>query len=185
MISETKWPILVIGNFLLIFLIQMINDALAPYSVHLYPFALFIFTPLLLLPFTTGLISVVVTGLILDASATLSPGTITIILAVVYTACTWFRRQFKTYSGWHNMLILQSANAVVIAFLTVFINSNIHTSLYFWISVLSNLILSQILLLFIASWFLNLQNSLLNLFGAQLKDPNAQNQVDNLTIETS
>lgn len=185
MISEIKWPILVIGNFILIFLLQMINNALAPYTIHLYPFALFIFSPLLLLPFTPGLISIVITGLILDASSTLSPGTTTLILVIVYTACSWFRRQFKTCSGWHNMLLLQSANAIILSFLTVFVNPSNHTSIYFWISTLSNLILSQILLIFIASWFLNLQNSLLILFASKLKDPKAQSQVDNLTVETS
>lgn len=185
MISDIKWPILLIGNCILIFLTQLINHTLGLYTLHFCPFALFIFAPLILLPFTSGLISLVITGLILDASTNLLPGTTTIILLVVYTASFCFRRQFKTFSGWHNILILQSANAVIIAFLSVFTNPSNYGSPHYWASVFLNLIFSQILLILIASWFLNLQNSLLNLFSSKLKDPNSQTKVDNLSVEAS
>lgn len=185
MISEMKWPVLVIGNCILIFLMQLINDALGPYTIHLCPFALFIFIPLVTLPFAAGLASVIATGLILDASIMLVPGTTTIILAVVYTACFWFRGQFKTYSAWHNMLILQSGNAIIVAFLSVFINTSNHISAYYWISIVINLVFSQILLLFISPWFLTLQNSLLSMLCSKLKTPEVQTQVENLAVEAS
>lgn len=182
-----KCLILIIGNCVLIFLMQLINNALSPHTLHFCPFALFIFTPLIVLPWTAGLISIITTGLILDSSTMLLPGTTTIILVVVYTMCFWFRAQFKTYSAYHNILILQSANAIILAFLSVFINPSNHTSFHYWISILFNLIFSQILLLFIAPWFLALQNSLLSLFHSKLKAPNThtQSQIENLSVETS
>lgn len=172
MIANIKWLPLLIGNSILIFLIQLVNDTLAPTTIHLYPLALFIFAPLILLPFTAGLISVIFTGLFLDASAYLPLGITTLILAFVYTACSWLRHQFKAYSGQHNMLIIQSANAVIWAFLSVFIREIDHTKPQYWISVFSNLLLSQITILVITSWFLNLQNSLLNLFNTKFKPVN-------------
>lgn len=178
-----KWPILVIGNCILIFLMQLINNSLAPYTIHFSPLALFVFTPLIFLPFTPGLISVISTGLILDASIMLPPGTITITLVVVYTLCFWFRGQFKTYSTQHNILILQSANAIILAFLSVSISASNHSSTYYWISIVLNLIFSQILLLFLAPWFLTLQSSLLDLlYRKQIS--NSQCQPDNIAIET-
>lgn len=180
-----KWPVLLIGNCILIFLIQLINDALAVTTLYFCPSALFIFAPLILLTFTSGLISIIITGLILDASSALPSGTITIILAIVYTGCFWFRHQFKAYSGRHNMVMLQCSNAVIWAFLSVFIISDNYSSLHYWGSILCNLLFSQIAILFISSWFLNLQNSLLNTFSSDLKKIAIQNSTDNSAVQSS
>lgn len=174
MISNFKWAILIIGNSILIFLMQLVNHTLACVTIHISLFALFIFIPLLLLSFTSGLISVFITGFILDTSSNLPIGTTTLTLSIVYTAAFSFRHQFKAYTSSHNILILQSANAIIFAFLTVTIDPTNYSNLYYWSSILLNLFFSQLTLLFITPWFFNLQNSLLSFFDSRFKIPQKQ-----------
>lgn len=162
MFNTPKWLSILLGNCILIFLMQLVNNALGEFTVHLSLYGLFLYVPLLLVPFMTGLISVIVTGLILDASAMVPFGMITGIFTIVYTGCFWIYQCLKAYSNWNNMLLIQLSNAIVIGLLSVFINSSNYTSLYFWVSILMNLIFSQITLLFITSWFLTLHYSIFN-----------------------
>lgn len=168
MINNPKWIFLLFGNCILIFLIQLINDALGKFTINLYPYALFVFVPIILVPYSTGLISVFITGLILDASAMLPFGTTTILFSIVYTGCFWVHKRFKAYSDWYNMILLQFANAILFSLLSVLINSSNYGSSHFWISILMNLFFSQIVLLFITPWFLGLQYSMLNFLAYKI-----------------
>lgn len=162
MISNPKWLCLILGNCILLFVVQLINDSLASITINLFPYALFIFIPNILVSFTTGLISVFISGLILDASSSLPLGTTAILLTIIYTIYSCFTQRFKTYSAWHNTLILLSANAIIFAFLSVFIDPVNYSSSYFWGSIIINLLFSQIMILCITPWFLSLQYGLLD-----------------------
>lgn len=160
MINNPKWLYILIGNCILIFLIQLINSTLASFTINIYISALFIFIPILSVSYTTGLVTVFLTGLLLDASATIPFGTTAFLLSCAYTAYFSFCDRYKPSSDWHNMLLLQSANAITFSFLSVTVDSGNYSNPYFWISLLINLLFSQILLLFITPWFLSLQYSL-------------------------
>lgn len=185
MLSDPRWLILIIGNCILLFLMQLINDTLATVTIYLCPYALFIFAPSILVPYTTGLPSVFVIGLFLDAASALPPGTTALILVIVYTACSWFHQKFKTYSSWHNVLILQCTNAIIFAFLGVFINPSNYVSGYYWASIFINLCFSQLALLFIAPWFLALQCSLFNLFRSKLSSFSVDSNFENSRTQDS
>lgn len=165
MTKDFRWLVIILGNCILLFLVQWVNHSLASVLLHVFPFALYIFVPLILLPFTSGLLSVFITGLILDVSVGFSFGVMAVILSVVYTAAYSFRHHFKIYSGWHNMLILQSANAIVFALLLEIIDPSNYGHAGFWLSMVINLIFTQFILLIVAPWFLDLQNSLLYLLN--------------------
>ncbi len=165
MIKNPKWLSLLLGNCILIFVMQLINNGLGALTINIYINALFLFIPILLVPYSTGLLSVIITSCILDASALFPFGTSTVLFSLVYTVYFWIYQRFKSHSDLHNMLLLQSANAITFSLMSVFINSSNYSNFYFWASILLNLFFSQILLLFITRWFLSLQYSLLNCFA--------------------
>lgn len=175
---DFKWLGLFLGNCILIFVIQLMNDTFASMTLNLYPYALCIFTPILLVSYTTGLISVFITGLILDSTTTLSFGTTSILFSIVYTAYSYFSQQYKTYKAWHYVCILLSANAIIFIFLSLFIDLNNYSSPHFWVSILLNLLFSQLLLLFITPWFLSLQCRLIGVLTLKFKNQQPNNVLD-------
>lgn len=179
---DFKWLSIFIGNCIFIIVIQLMNDSLASMALNLYPYALCIFTPLLLVSYTTGLISIFITGLILDATTILPLGTTSVLFAIVYTAYSYFGQRFKTYKVWHSVLILLSANAIIFTFLGFFLDSNNYFNLYFWGSNLLNLFFSQILLLFITPWFLALQSRLMIIFTPKLTTQQTKKAIDAVNL---
>ena len=169
MTIDVRWLIVVTGNCLLLFLTQLVNNSLAPFSLHLCFYGLFVYYSAIRLSFTSGLIAVVITGLILDSVEGFTMGTNILILSFIYTFWSWFREEFNAHSLWHNMLIVQSSNLLTILTLSIYIGLKNHIGGYYWLSVLTNLMLSQLLLMVVSPWFLSIQDSLIKMMSFSAK----------------
>ena len=167
------WLITLAGNSLVLFLIQLVNDILAPRTLHIQVDALFVLFPTLIFPFVPGLLCVMTTGLVADATHTLHFGTSLILFSVAYTFIYWMRIQFQGYSSRFTPWLSQIINAVLFLAISLILAANHLTSLLYWVSALINLTLSQGVLFILQPWFLSLQHSLLKVSKYNFSDSQA------------
>jgi len=174
---DLRWIIILFGNCLLLFLVAMVNDALAPLSIYLYINGLIVLVPLIYLSLSKGLLCVLITGIYSDAILLLPFGTSPVIFAVVFTAYYWFRQEFKThYSPGHNLLYAVSGNAFLLAITSITLNEGSLSHFSYWSSILLNFLFSQIVLSLITPWFISLQGSLVELASPKTTKYDANGQ---------
>ena len=169
MAVDLKWFIVILGNCLLLFFTHLTNDTLAPLSLNLYFYGLFVFYPAVRLDFLGGLTSIIITGLIIDSTGGYTMGTNTLTLTFIFTFWSWFREEFNAHSPWHNVLIVQSSNLLSFLTLSIYLGLKSHIGGYYWLSALINLTLSQLLLIVVGPWFFSIQDSLIRMTSLKPK----------------
>jgi cell shape-determining protein MreD len=155
---DPRWLIVFAANLLLCWLVGLLNDLLAPGAVHVYIGGLFVVYSALRLDRKHGLIAVVLTGLLVDATAPVPYGTSMLLFGLVHATLLYGRQRFPREGavfGIANLFLV-----IALSFLLVGANPRPGAA---WLRIFADLIASQLALLVITPWFLALQDRAMEL----------------------
>lgn len=163
--------ILFFSNAILLQLMLMVNSSNVWIGINLFILGpIFIIAPLYLTA-NQFFFCTLLTGFWVDAALPTPFGSMTLLLLGIGTLLLMTRRRFRAEKNFHPCLLAQGIN--LIAALYLFFLSQRH-DLNTFFSLLETsffeLVLSQLVLLFIAPWFFNFQRSLFVLFETK-KEP--------------
>ncbi len=160
---DLRWLIVFGANFLLWWLLGLLNDCLAGAAVHLYIGGLFVVYSALRLDRKHGLIAVILTGLLVDAAGPLPFGTTMVLLGLVHATLLYGRQRFPREGAVFGIVVALFANlflVIALSFLLVGANPRPASA---WIRIFVDLLASQAFLLVITPWFLALQERTMEL----------------------
>ena len=145
-------------SVLFLFLVELVNDGLAFLPLHLT-----LVSPLLYLAMEAfgrkrGMVSVAVCGLVYDTLNFAPFGFNLVLFGIVFTALVTYREQTKAQTRWHQFYMVQIANFVIITVHGIYFYEGIvgNTGNYV-LSVFLNILASQVVLVPVLPWFMNLQ----------------------------
>jgi len=154
------------ANALLLFLNQLVNNALAGWSVYVVALGPMIVLPALRLrPFGAALCAAL-TGIWVDAALPSALGAVTVTMVLATLAAQRARFRWLARSPAHGIAIAQAANLALFAALFAGVDGRLLADGRFWLRCLQDAALSQIAVLAAGAWFLQFERSLLALFGA-------------------
>lgn len=162
---DLRWLLTFFGNCVFIFVIQLVNDTIGTQTIFLYLNGLAIFAPLLFYPIHTGLLCTMLTGVVVDVFQLTPFGLSPFLFALTFTTCYSYRNHFKGNTSFHDTLIIQVSNAALFLTLNLLLNTSNIIFFSFWLSLFVNLIISQLVLIFITPWFLNFHTFVYNLIS--------------------
>jgi rod shape-determining protein MreD len=155
---DPRWLIAFLANLLLCWLVGLANNCLAGAAVHLYVGGLFVVYPALRLDRKHGLIAIVLTGLLVDATAPVPYGTSMLLLGLVHATLLYGRQRFPREGAVFGIVVALLANlflVIALSFLLVGANPRPGSA---WLRVFVDLLASQLFLVLITPWFLALQD---------------------------
>lgn len=147
-------------NALLLFLVLLVNSALAHWSLYLVLLGPIIILPALYLRLRSSFVCLFLSGLWVDAALPSSFGLFTGAFLTCGTVIYMMRIRFRAENNYHPLLLAHACNLACISLLTLTEGSGYFSEAWFWIQVVSTTALSHLLLCFIAPWFFNLNRSL-------------------------
>ena len=154
---DPRWLIVFLANLLLWWLVCLANNLLADHSVHLYVGGLFIVYASLRLDWKHGVVATVLTGLTIDAMEPVPFGTSMILLGLVHATLVYGRQRFPREGAVFGIVVALLANlflVIALSFLLVGANPRPGEA---WLRIFVDLLASQVVILVIAPWFLELQ----------------------------
>lgn len=152
-------------------LITLLNDAIAPWHIHIFAGALYIAFASLTQPRETGLASACLAGLVCDANAPVAFGTHLLLFAAAQLILVHVRHRIPRDDTIAAVVTVLLAN---LALFIVFSFTRIHDSpapAALWPRLLADLACSQVLLAAATPWFFRLQARALELARRPGADP--------------
>lgn len=160
---DPRWLIVFLANLLLWWLVSLANNYLATSAVHFYVGGLFVVYSALRLDHRNGLIAIVLTGLMIDATGPVPYGTSMLLLGFVHATLLYGRRRFPREGALFGIVVALFANLfliIALSFLLVGANPRPGSA---WLRIFVDLLASQLLLAILTPWFLALQDRAMNL----------------------
>jgi rod shape-determining protein MreD len=160
---DPRWLIVTGANLLLWWLVGLANNYLSTSAVHLYVGGLFVVYSALRLDRKHGLITIVLTGLLIDAVEPVPFGTSMLLLGLVHATLLYGRQRFPREGAIFGIVVALFANlflVIVLSFLLVGANPRPGSA---WLRIFVDLLASQLFLLLITPWFLALQDRAMEL----------------------
>lgn len=155
--------------FLLWILIGQVNHLLSAWRVSLFLGGLYIVFAALKLRRSEGLGTVFAAGLLVDAQAPVPFGLHALLFATAYTVVFRFRTRIPRDDSLLSIVVALLANLGIFLGLSFFALRNLPTGTNAWPRLLTDLALSQVVLAFVAPWYLALQTRALEIVGADLR----------------
>tara|TARA_A100001037_G_C15061543_1_gene595020 strand:+ start:348 stop:890 length:543 start_codon:yes stop_codon:yes gene_type:complete len=161
-------PLLIalMANGMFSLLLMEINHSLAPWSLHLLLPAVFVLYPALNLSYRAGLTACLLTGLLQDAALPLSPhGFFTLALPTLHLIIHRLRHKLHREGGLDSVLLAQLLNLATLLVLTAMLSPAQPGGLPAHLpALLFQILLAQVLLFLVGSYFLDIQRRLGKLF---------------------
>ena len=146
-----------------------LNQMLASFSLQLSLESLLLLFPALFLRLLPGLCLVSITALLIDAALPLPFGTRLGIYCLIYILLVYWRPRIRRENLLHLTGLSLLANLVFMITLSVCMAGELWLSSFYWSRVLTDLLISQIALVFITAWFIQFILSILLLFGINIE----------------
>ena len=161
-------PLLIalLANGFLSLALTELNHHLAGWSITLLLPAAFVLFAGLNLSYRQGLTACILTGLLHDAALPVPDGFFTLTLPTLHLAFHRFRSKLHKKGGLGTALLAQVLNFGALILLAISLSYERESILSHFPSVLMQVFLSQILLLLIGLYFLEIQRKLVTLTGA-------------------
>lgn len=147
-------------NALLLFLVLLVNSALASWSLYLLLLGPMVILPALYLRFRDLYLCLLVTGLWIDAALPSHFGLFTATFLSCGTIIYMVRVRFRAEQNYHPLILAHVCNFACIILLTLTGGLKYFSESWFWIQVVITTSISHLLLCFIAPWFFNLNRLL-------------------------
>ena len=161
--SDPRWLIVFLANLLLWWLVGLANNYLTPLSVHLYIGGLFVVFPAVRLDTKNGLIATLLTGLMFDAMEPVTFGTNMVLLGLVFAALLYGRQRFPREGALFGIVVALLTNLFLVIALSFLLVGDNPRPGEAWLSIFVDLLASQLVILLITPWFLELQTQAMTL----------------------
>lgn len=164
MLLDPRAILLFGANALLLFLMLLVNSALAPWPLYLFVLGPMVVLPALYLRHQSYFICTFFSGLWVDAALPTPFGLFTAGFLLTGACIFTLRIRFRAEHNYHPILIGHGLNLFYIAVLSLSAGQPEWGSSAFWIQVATIALASHLALLFVAPWFLNFERMLFRLF---------------------
>lgn len=164
MLLDPRAILLFAANALLLYLVLLVNSALAIWSVYLFMLGPMIVLPALYLRHQSYFICTFFSGLWIDASMPTPFGLFTTGFLLAGAFIFMARIRFRAEHNYHPILIAHGLNLFYIGLLSLSVGSTGWGSIAFWTQVGMTSLLSHLALLLVAPWFFNFERMLFALF---------------------
>jgi rod shape-determining protein MreD len=155
---DPRWLLVFLANFLLWWLVGLLNHHLAGTTLHLYAGGLFVVYAALRLDRKHGLIAIALTGLLMDATSPVPYGTSVVLLGLVHATLLYGRQRFPREGALFGLVVALLANLflfIALSFLLIGASPRPGSA---WLRIFADLLASQVFLLLVTPWFLALQD---------------------------
>lgn len=160
MLLDPRAILLFGANALLLYLMLLVNSALASWSIYLLVLGPMLVFPALYLRHQSYFICTFFTGLWVDAALPATFGLFTIGFLFIGAFVFQMRIRFRAEHNYHPILLAHGLNFFCILLVTVGMGFPYFSSLGFWLQVLATSLASHLVLLVVAPWFFNLERML-------------------------
>ncbi len=171
--DDRRTLIILLANGLLYFVLNQVNEALAPLSLHISLDALFLLFAFFYLKPGQALLIGLLTALFVDAALPVPFGIHVILIFGTLAFLQKMRRVFRRENPRHVLLAALWCNLFIMLGLSLTAGQDLLMQSAFWLRFLCDLALSQLALALLASWWLNLQRKTLLMWeidvGAELR----------------
>lgn len=165
---DPRWIVIVLANALLVFLGSQLNHHLATLPVSVFLFGLCLPVAGLRLRFRPGLIAMVVSGLVLDATRPVPFGSSALLLAALFTCWHAVRARLPRTGTTPAVVGALLANVVLFLAQPLLVPGALAGATAS--RILVDLLLSEVAIVVIGPWFFALQEQALMLRGVNLNE---------------
>jgi len=148
------------ANALLLFLMLLVNSALAGWSIYLLMLGPMLVFPALYLRHQSYFICTLFTGLWVDAALPSSFGLFTCGFLFAGAFIFQMRIRFRAEHNYHPIMLAHGLNFFCILLVTVAMGIPHFSSAGFWLQVIVTSLCSHLVLLVVAPWFFNFERML-------------------------
>ena len=160
MFLDPRALILFGANVLLLFLMQLVNSAMAAWPIYLFLLGPMVVLPALYLRHQSYFICTFLTGLWVDASLSVPFGFFTTLFLFIGAMIFSIRIRFRAEHNYHPILLAHGINFFLMTGLIIATGRDSFTVASFWIQLLVTSFSSHLALLIVAPWFYNLERQL-------------------------
>jgi len=170
-----KVLILILCNILLVWLLQTVNHGLSRFQWHLILPGLLITFPALNLKLAPALFCLGFSGLWMDAGSPAPFGLFTILFIASLFLVFRIRVRFHRENRGHALLLCHFLNFIVGFAMAVFLAGSLWSNTAYWLRWLLDMAASHLVLLFVATWYFQLQYHSLRLAGVDIYQDELEN----------
>jgi len=152
--SQRRLVVMILSGGMLLLLTRQTNHLLAPWGLSLWLGGLLVAFPALHLNFRTGLVSCLATGLLLDVWSPLGFGTHALLFGLAHVVIFRIRNRLAASELTIGIIVALIANLALFVLLSFWTLGHAPVS---GLRILSDLVMSQLVLAFITPWFFALQ----------------------------
>jgi len=163
---DLRWPIFFLSNLLLIALLRMVNDAASLYGMFFSVPALLVLLPALHTPPRWGILLCFASALVY---ASPYPGPMTpflITFGLGYVIFRQFSSQLRRFQRMQLLTSITGVNTLLIVIQSMFLAPAIDTDGVYTQRILTDAVLSALLIYPVGTWFIDWQYSLMMLAGS-------------------
>ena len=164
MLLDPRAILLFAANALLLYLMLLVNSALAAWPVYLLLLGPMIVLPALYLRHQSYFICAFFSGLWVDAVLPTPFGLLTAGFLLAGAFIFMARVRFRAEQNYHPILMAHSLNLFYTALISLSAGFSVWGSGAFWTQVVATSLFSHLILLFVAPWFFNFERMLFALF---------------------
>ena len=160
MLLDPRAILLFGANVILLYLMLLVNSALAIWSVYLLILGPMLVFPALYLRHQSYFICTFFTGLWVDAALPSTFGLFTLGFLFAGALVFQVRIRFRVEHNYHPIMLAHGLNFFCIVLVTVAMGSSYFSSAGFWLQVAATSLASHLALLVVAPWFFNFERML-------------------------
>jgi len=160
MLLDPRAIIMFGANALLLFLMQMVNSAMAAWPPYLFILGPMIVLPALYLRHQSYFLCMLLSGLWVDASMGGPFGFFTTLFLMAGALIFTFRIRFRAEHNYHPILLGHVTNIFLILSISIFWGGDLLNISSYWIQILSTIFFSHLAMLVVAPWFYSLERQL-------------------------
>jgi len=159
-------------NVLLLYLMQLLNSALAEWSLYLFLLGPMVILPTLYLRHSAAFLCTLLTGLWVDAALPAPFGWFTLSFLVANAILFQMRLRFRPEHNDHPVLLAHIANFLFFVALSLGPARELASEPAYWLRIVTDLLLSHGALLIIAPWFFQLERLLFDILRVETEPEN-------------
>lgn len=160
------------ANVLLLYLMQLLNSALAGWSLYLFLLGPMVILPALYLRHSAAFLCALLTGLWVDASLPAPFGWFTLSFIIANAFLYQMRLRFRPEYNDHPVLLAHLANFLFFIALSFGPARELAAEPAYWLRIGTDLLISHLVLLPVAPWFFQLERLLFDLLRVETEPEN-------------
>ena len=165
---DLRWIPAFLVNIILIVIVRAVNDAIAGYSIYLYLGGLFVVFAACSLPFFSGMVCMLLTGLTQDALTGAPFGLSLLLYCTFFVVMFMIDRYMKSKRCNYLPIMSYIVNATLIISLSAILgDSRLFRVPTYMVRTIVDLLASQAAITLLHHWFFDLQKCILSLTGFQ------------------